>query len=128
MKERNKRTMIEDSMDDDLEESMDKAAKKGRGTDDTVGHLTKGEVIIPAQIMADPKNKQMIAELFKSSGGNLDEFKVSAEEISYTRKQLLEITIYELRELDDELGRITSLETHWRRTATPNKFHINRAG
>jgi len=79
MKERNKRTMIEDSMDDDLEESMDKAAKKGRGTDDTVGHLTKGEVIIPAQIMADPKNKQMIAELFKSSGGNLDEFTVGHE-------------------------------------------------
>ena len=47
----------------------------------------------------------------------MDEFNVSAEEISYTRKQLLEITIYELRELDDELGRITSLETHWRRTA-----------
>jgi len=79
MKERNKRTMIDDSMDDDLEESMDKAAKKGRGTDDMVGHLTKGEVIIPAQIMADPKNKQMIAELFKSSGGNLDEFTVGHE-------------------------------------------------
>jgi len=79
MKERSKRTMIDDSMSGDLEGAMDKAAKKGRGTDDMVGHLTKGEVIIPAQIMADPKNKQMIAELFKSSGGNLDEFTVGHE-------------------------------------------------
>jgi hypothetical protein len=79
MKERNKRMMIEKSMSGDLEGAMDKAAKKGRGTDDTVGHLTKGEVIIPAQIMSDPKNKQMIADLFKSSGGNLDEFTVGHE-------------------------------------------------
>jgi hypothetical protein len=41
--------------------------------------LTKGEVIIPAQIMSDPKNKQMIADLFKNSGGNLDEFTVGHE-------------------------------------------------
>lgn len=66
-------------MSGDLEGAMDKAAKKGRGTDDTVGHLTKGEVIIPAQIMSDPKNKQMIADLFKNSGGNLDEFTVGHE-------------------------------------------------
>lgn len=66
-------------MNGDLEGAMDKAAKKGRGTDDTVGHLTKGEVIIPAQIMSDPKNKQMIADLFKNSGGNLDEFTVGHE-------------------------------------------------
>jgi hypothetical protein len=79
MKERNKRMMIEKSMSGDLEGAMDKAAKKGRGTDDTVGHLTKGEVIIPVQIMSDPKNKQMIADLFKSSGGNLDEFTVGHE-------------------------------------------------
>jgi len=76
---RNKRMMIEKSMSGDLEGAMDKAAKKGRGTDDTVGHLTKGEVIIPAQIMSDPKNKQMIADLFKNSGGNLDEFTVGHE-------------------------------------------------
>lgn len=79
MKERNKRMMIEKSMGGDLEVAMDKAAKKGRGTDDMVGHLTKGEVIIPAQIMSDPKNKQMIADLFKNSGGNLDEFTVGHE-------------------------------------------------
>jgi len=76
---RNKRMMVEKSMNGDLEGAMDKAAKKGRGTDDTVGHLTKGEVIIPAQIMSDPKNKQMIADLFKNSGGNLDEFTVGHE-------------------------------------------------
>lgn len=79
MKERNKRMMIDKSMSGDLEVAMDKAAKKGRGTDDMVGHLTKGEVIIPAQIMSDPKNKQMIADLFKNSGGNLDEFTVGHE-------------------------------------------------
>jgi len=76
---RNKRMMVEKSINGDLEGAMDKAAKKGRGTDDTVGHLTKGEVIIPAQIMSDPKNKQMIADLFKNSGGNLDEFTVGHE-------------------------------------------------
>jgi len=76
---RNKRMMVEKSMNGDLEGAMDKAAQKGRGTDDTVGHLTKGEVIIPAQIMSDPKNKQMIADLFKNSGGNLDEFTVGHE-------------------------------------------------
>jgi len=76
---RNKRMMVEKSMNGDLEGAMDKADKKGRGTDDTVGHLTKGEVIIPAQIMSDPKNKQMIADLFKNSGGNLDEFTVGHE-------------------------------------------------
>ena len=79
MKERNKRMMIDKSMSGDLEVAMDKAAKKGRGTDDMVGHLTKGEVIIPAQMMSDPKNKQMIADLFKNSGGNLDEFTVGHE-------------------------------------------------
>lgn len=79
MKERNKRMMIDKSISGDLEVAMDKAAKKGRGTDDMVGHLTKGEVIIPAQIMSDPKNKQMIADLFKSFGGNLDEFTVGHE-------------------------------------------------
>jgi hypothetical protein len=79
MKERNKRMMVEKSINGDLEGAMEKAAQKGRGTDDTVGHLTKGEVIIPAQIMSDPKNKQMIADLFKNSGGNLDEFTVGHE-------------------------------------------------
>jgi hypothetical protein len=76
---RNKRMMVEKSMNGDLEGAMEEAAQKGRGTDDTVGHLTKGEVIIPAQIMSDPKNKQMIADLFKNSGGDLDEFTVGHE-------------------------------------------------
>jgi hypothetical protein len=42
---------------------------------------------------------------------------VSAEEITYMRKELLETTIYELQELDLQLSEVTTLAPHWRRTA-----------
>jgi hypothetical protein len=42
---------------------------------------------------------------------------VSAEELVYMRKELLETTIYELQELDLQLSEATTLAPHWRRTA-----------
>ena len=47
----------------------------------------------------------------------MNEFEVSAQEITYMRKELLECAIYELQELDLQLSEITTLQPHWRRTA-----------
>lgn len=63
-----------------LQKAMKVAADKGRGTDDMVGHLTRGEVVIPKQFLeSDPNLRQSLANLFKSKGGSLDEFTVGHE-------------------------------------------------
>lgn len=63
-----------------LQKAMDVAADKGRGTDNMVGHLTRGEVVIPKQFLeSEPKLRESLARLFKSKGGTLEEFTVGHE-------------------------------------------------
>lgn len=73
-----------------LQKAMEVAAEKGRGTDDMVGHLTRGEVVIPKQFLeSEPKLRESLARLFKANGGSLDEFTVGheANKINPTTKQ-----------------------------------------
>lgn len=63
-----------------LEQAMEVAADKGRGGDNMVAHLTRGEVVIPKQLLErDPKLRESLAQVFQSNGGTLDEFTVGHE-------------------------------------------------
>jgi len=43
-----------------MDQSMDTMAEKGRGTDDVMGHLTTGEIVVPLPIA---QNQQALAML-----------------------------------------------------------------
>lgn len=63
-----------------LEEAMDVAASKGRGGDTVVGHLTRGEVVVPRQLInRSPELRDMLKAAFKANGGSMDEFTVGHE-------------------------------------------------
>lgn len=63
-----------------LQEAMNVAADKGRGGDNMVAHLTRGEVVIPKQLLErDPKLRESLSQMFKANGGSLDEFTVGHE-------------------------------------------------
>jgi hypothetical protein len=63
-----------------LEQAMEVAADKGRGGDNMVAHLTRGEVVIPKQLLErDPKLRDSLSQVFKANGGSMDEFTVGHE-------------------------------------------------
>jgi hypothetical protein len=54
--------------------------KAGRGTDDVVGHLTVGEIVIPVQLAEIPEVKKTIKAIFREYGVSLNEFTVGNPE------------------------------------------------
>jgi hypothetical protein len=65
-----------------LEQHSDKIAEEGRGEDDVIGHLTKGEVVIPKQFMEDPQVAEMVNEIFAAYEVNVNQYTVGHEENS----------------------------------------------
>lgn len=63
---------MEDMEDDDVMEQ----AKKGRGGDTVMAHLTLGEMVLPAPMVADPEVQQVLGALFQAYGANPNEFTV----------------------------------------------------
>jgi hypothetical protein len=55
----------------------DKLAQKGRKGDTKIGHLTTGEVIIPAEVMASvPGLAEMVSRAFKAAGADIGQYTV----------------------------------------------------
>lgn len=69
-----------------LEEFSDKIADEGRGEDDVIGHLTKGEVVIPKAFMEDPQVAKVINEIFAAYEVNINQYTVGHEENSINPK------------------------------------------
>lgn len=57
-------------------------AERGRKTDDEVGHLTSGEVIIPRNLVADPEVIAVLEEIFQQRGMDLERYMVGSPENS----------------------------------------------
>lgn len=64
--------------DEQIEPMLDKEQPEeaGRGTDDSLGHLTTGEVVIPVEFMQDAQTLEMLQALFQRNGANIAEFTV----------------------------------------------------
>lgn len=58
---------------------LKKIKDAGRATDNIVGHLTNGEIVIPVQLAKIPEVKSAIDEIFAAYEVNLDEFTVGNE-------------------------------------------------
>ena len=58
---------------------LKKIKDAGRATDNIVGHLTNGEIVIPVQLAEIPEVKSAIDEIFAAYEVNLDEFTVGNE-------------------------------------------------
>lgn len=63
-------------MDDDYEDM----AEKGRGDDDVMGHLTRGEIVIPTDLAE--KLKPMLAKEFAAMDYDIDQYTVGHEKNS----------------------------------------------
>jgi len=59
---------------------LKKIKDAGRATDNIVGHLTNGEIVIPVQLAEIPEVKSSIDEIFAAYEVNLDEFTVGNSE------------------------------------------------
>ena len=55
---------------------LGKIEDAGRGTDTIVGHLTAGEIVIPAELAKDPEAQKIIKALFDNGQISVDEFTV----------------------------------------------------
>lgn len=51
-------------------------AKKGRGTDTVLGHLTKGELVIPREMLASKELKKVLKKAFDVAGADMDAYVV----------------------------------------------------
>lgn len=60
--------------------TLKKIEKAGNNTDTVVGHLTKGELIVPKVLFDIPEVKQMLQTLFKENNVSLNEFIVGNSE------------------------------------------------
>jgi len=58
------------------EEMLGKIEDAGRDTDTVVGHLTAGEIVIPAQIASQPETQKVLKAIFDANRVNMDEFTV----------------------------------------------------
>ena len=58
---------------------LEEIENAGRSTDNVVGHLTIGEIVIPVQLAEIPEVKTAIEEIFAAHEVNLDEFTVGNE-------------------------------------------------
>ena len=59
-----------------MNQPMDNPEDAGRGTDNVLGHLTTGELVVPVDIVNDPRNRQILEQMFASSNTNFNEFLV----------------------------------------------------
>ena len=48
----------------------------GRGTDEVIGHLTPGEIVIPLPLVQDPNFNSVLQAVFRNAGVNINEFTV----------------------------------------------------
>lgn len=51
-------------------------AKKGRGTDTVLGHLTKGELVIPREMLTSKELKKVLKKAFDAAGADMDAYVV----------------------------------------------------
>lgn len=51
-------------------------AKKGRGTDTVLGHLTKGELVIPREMLASKELKKVLKKAFDAAEVDMDAYVV----------------------------------------------------
>jgi hypothetical protein len=58
------------------ERMLDEVEDAGRDTDTIVGHLTAGEIVIPAQIASQPEVQQILKAIFDGNEVSMDEFTV----------------------------------------------------
>lgn len=58
------------------QEMLQQVEDAGRATDDTLAHLTTGEVVIPVEFLQDPQVLEMLQALFEQNGASLAEFTV----------------------------------------------------
>lgn len=49
-------------------------AKKGRGTDTVLGHLTKGELVIPREMLASKELKKVLKKAFDAAEADMDAY------------------------------------------------------
>ncbi|WP_291810383.1 hypothetical protein [Limnobacter sp.] len=49
-------------------------AKKGRGTDTVLGHLTKGELVIPRELLASKELKKVLKKAFDVAEADMDAY------------------------------------------------------
>ncbi len=60
-----------------MEDNMlDKIEQAGRATDTIVGHLTAGEIVIPADMAKNPEVQKVLMSMFENGQVNMDEFTV----------------------------------------------------
>lgn len=59
-----------------MDQSMDTMAEKGRGTDDVMGHLTTGEIVVPLPIAQNQQALAMLTMMFELAGADIEEFTV----------------------------------------------------
>lgn len=69
-----------------LEQHSEKIAEEGRGEDEVIGHLTKGEVIIPKEFMENEEVAAMLQEVFAAYQTNINQYTVGHEENSINPK------------------------------------------
>jgi hypothetical protein len=65
-----------------LEEFSDKIADEGRGEDEVIGHLTKGEIVIPKVFMEDERIAAAIQQIFAAADVNINQYTVGHDENS----------------------------------------------
>jgi len=61
------------------EEMLEEIEEAGRDTDNMVGHLTVGEIVIPRNIADDKDAQKVLAALFESYDIDMEEFTVGHE-------------------------------------------------
>jgi flagellar biosynthesis GTPase FlhF len=65
-----------------LEKYSDKIADEGRGEDDVIGHLTKGEVVIPKAFMENKEVASAINKIFAAYNVNINQYTVGHKDNS----------------------------------------------
>jgi hypothetical protein len=65
-----------------LEKYSDKIADEGRGEDDVIGHLTKGEVVIPKAFMENEEVANAINQIFAAYKVNINQYTVGHKDNS----------------------------------------------
>lgn len=61
---------------DDMDDILEDIEESGRDTDTIVGHLTAGEIVIPADMAKNPEVQKVLKSLFENGQVSMDEFTV----------------------------------------------------
>jgi flagellar biosynthesis GTPase FlhF len=65
-----------------LEQHSEKIAEEGRGEDEVIGHLTKGEIVIPKAFMEDERIAAAVQQIFAAADVNINQYTVGHDENS----------------------------------------------